>query len=795
MLLPALLAVPALFAPERPQEEAPVTVVAGPWQALGPLPFPSSGKPGRAGDIARKLKSMQPGSSWPALEESFEGVGKMTLPWLAIDPEPWLLEQDEAAANPRPRRGVDSAKLDLFQVLPLVKADPALGEQASAYLYRSVLVSGDLQLEVELRSKVTATLWCNGVQVTTRAADARTPSASGVLILRPGVNHLLLEALHDGEDDWDVELRERRPLDQETIDRAIDLGVDYLLARQALDGRWQPYGGYPQASTSIAVFTLLMSGVPRRHEAVLKGLEQLRREKAGYTYSASLQLMALVAGNDPQDRELILELSEDLMSWQLSNGLWAYGGRGDGPGPGGGDLSNTQYAALGLRAAVAAGVPVPGGVWQKMARGTLDCREGRRSNRGPTTGKDTGVPNGFGYSSGYPNAYPSMTAAGIGTLAIVRDNLPADGTRNLATTVARAIADGNAWLGANWSLSDLDRNFLGDERSMMWDYYYLYGLERAGELGGERSFGEHDWYQEGAALLLEQQGDNGGWGISPTPVTVCFALLFLKRASAQPPVTNIANEDERLRVSDPAEGPVQLRVTLRYPPAMWIDRQSERYEEFAQVLYWLRPPSGAWQRVPVSEGRNFALQPDLEQPGPWSVRADAILVDGSVLSSGTLDFVQEEGLTAERRAYIDEAQFNQIRGGSPQVKVSSAAPQTTGNFLVDGNPFSGWLAAEDDLEPTVDIKLRRSAKGSTLRLVPYLPSPKEPTDFPRATLVEVRINDAPAQTLRIPSDAKAKAILDLGKETSVRRIRLRILATEGTSEDAPSVGFSGVQVL
>jgi hypothetical protein len=127
--------------------------------------------------------------------------------------------------------------------------------------------------------------------------------------------------------------------------------------------------------------------------------------------------------------------------------------------------------------------------------------------------------------------------------------------------------------------------------------------------------------------------------------------------------------------------------------------------------------------------------------------------------------------------------------------VSSAAPQTTGNFLVDGNPFSGWLAAEDDLEPTVDIKLRRSAKGSTLRLVPYLPSPKEPTDFPRATLVEVRINDAPAQTLRIPSDAKAKAILDLGKETSVRRIRLRILATEGTSEDAPSVGFSGVQVL
>ncbi|MGB0684953.1 MAG: hypothetical protein ACPGQD_02000 [Planctomycetota bacterium] len=236
-------------------------------------------------------------------------------------------------------------------------------------------------------------------------------------------------------------------------------------------------------------------------------------------------------------------------------------------------------------------------------------------------------------------------------------------------------------------------------------------------------------------------------------------------------------------------------MTLRYPPAMWVDRKSERYEEFVQILYWLRPPSGAWQRAPVSEGRNFAMQPDLEQPGPWSVRADAILVDGSVLSSGTLDFIQEEGLTDERRAYIDEGQFNQLRGASPQVKVSSSAPQTSGSFLIDGNPFTGWLAAEDDLEPMVDITLRRSAKGSTLRLVPYLPGPKDPTDFPRATLVEVQINDAKPQTLRIPSDAKAKAILDLGKETSVRRIRLRILATEGTNKEAPTVGFSGVQVL
>ena len=38
-----------------------------------------------------------------------------------------------------------------------------------------------------------------------------------------------------------------------------------------------------------------------------------------------------------------------------------------------------------------------------------------------------------------------------------------------------------------------------------WKYYYLYGLERAGRLTGQRFFGNHDWYREGAEELVHDQ--------------------------------------------------------------------------------------------------------------------------------------------------------------------------------------------------------------------------------------------------------------------------------------------------
>lgn len=48
-----------------------------------------------------------------------------------------------------------------------------------------------------------------------------------------------------------------------------------------------------------------------------------------------------------------------------------------------------------------------------------------------------------------------------------------------------------------------------------------------------RAPGAHDWYREGADLLLSLQRENGSWG---DHVETAFAVLFLKRATSPPAV-------------------------------------------------------------------------------------------------------------------------------------------------------------------------------------------------------------------------------------------------------------------
>ena len=82
-----------------------------------------------------------------------------------------------------------------------------------------------------------------------------------------------------------------------------------------------------------------------------------------------------------------------------------------------------------------------------------------------------------------------------------------------------------------------------------WHYYYLYGLERACVIAGKRYLGDHEWYLEGARLLVDAQRDDGSWSsgqrtqfappdgasaAAPAIVDTCFALLFLQRASLRP---------------------------------------------------------------------------------------------------------------------------------------------------------------------------------------------------------------------------------------------------------------------
>ena len=70
-----------------------------------------------------------------------------------------------------------------------------------------------------------------------------------------------------------------------------------------------------------------------------------------------------------------------------------------------------------------------------------------------------------------------------------------------------------------------------------WKLYYLYGLERAGRLGGLRFFGQHDWYRLGAEELVHEQNKLSGFWQgalveSDKTVATSFALLFLAKGRA-----------------------------------------------------------------------------------------------------------------------------------------------------------------------------------------------------------------------------------------------------------------------
>jgi hypothetical protein len=102
------------------------------------------------------------------------------------------------------------------------------------------------------------------------------------------------------------------------------------------------------------------------------------------------------------------------------------------------------------------------------------------------------------------------------------------------------VLDGIAWLNQNFTVSTNPGKY------PEWHHYYLYALERVGMLYNTWMIGSHDWYREGANLLLDAQRADGSWqgasafrdGGGPTWDT-CFAILFLKRATRSLDVASV----------------------------------------------------------------------------------------------------------------------------------------------------------------------------------------------------------------------------------------------------------------
>lgn len=338
-------------------------------------------------------------------------------------------------------------------------------------------------------------------------------------------------------------LAPRYPKFEPDVDKAIHKGVEAIWKKyKEADAHWDEMGEHKAGPSALALLAILKGTLDRRDPRIRQALDWILKQPIDHTYDVGLSLMVLESyyGTDVKKIEKAhLQWATAAAKWLLqeqnAKGMWHYPMKGF---TGSGDYSNTQYGVLGLLAATKLGVPVDLGALQKSLRGYLESQQPKgpkvalsRTEQGPekkgTKATENAESRGWAYgetAGDYP--YGSMTLGGIGSLMILESLLRKSGRGNPNELAKSAMArrDGWAWMQEHWAVKS-NANYGGS-----WYCYYLYALERAAMLNNIQTVGGHDWYYEGAVVLICNQSEDGTW-FGSTLYDTCFAVLFLKRAT------------------------------------------------------------------------------------------------------------------------------------------------------------------------------------------------------------------------------------------------------------------------
>ncbi len=145
------------------------------------------------------------------------------------------------------------------------------------------------------------------------------------------------------------------------IDTAIRDGIESLLDAQLADGSWGVKNGHVGGHTGLCAYALLKSGVRMNHPSLRRAFIYLDSVIPKDTYAIACMMLAYGATRNLKQKGRLRELLTILLACQHKQGAWAYP-------HGGPDLSNTQYAALGLWTASKAGLKVPPEAWNKSKK-------------------------------------------------------------------------------------------------------------------------------------------------------------------------------------------------------------------------------------------------------------------------------------------------------------------------------------------------------------------------------------------------------------------------------------------
>jgi hypothetical protein len=355
-------------------------------------------------------------------------------------------------------------------------------------------------------------------------------------------------------------------VDPARVDAAIKKGLGYLKSQLGHFGNLNK-----RRSDELILWTFAHAGVPESDPDFEKLLRNVIESRLEWTYNVSLQAMILEELDRVKYQGRIAQCAQFLIDNQCANGQWSYGevdvyaqdvptggpskkavaspggkakpsasGTRTKPkvvntmtvkqmkrGPARGDNSNSQYAALGLRACHDAGIVLP----------TDGVELAEKWWRDGTSG------DGWGYLSKNDAGYGSMSAGAVGALTIY---LYIQGKQWMKD---KDVVSGMEWLGKNFTVAENPGPHDADGGQGGWQYYYLYALERAGIFFGSETVGAHEWYPEGAQYLLGAQAADGSWmskGADHAIWDTCFAILFLRRATR--PLIDVASVDPKSKL-------------------------------------------------------------------------------------------------------------------------------------------------------------------------------------------------------------------------------------------------------
>ena len=296
------------------------------------------------------------------------------------------------------------------------------------------------------------------------------------------------------------------------IRETIDNAVLYLKACQAPDGSIEEQIVHYShgAGTAMATLAMLAAGAdPASDESLQRALKWLEKNDAKNTYYRAVRANVWEYGlrKAPYDDYMRVALRRD-SDW-LMEGLrdkegWRYLMTSTDW-----DNSVTQYGVLGIWAAARAGIEPKDTFWVRMSKHFRSCQN-----------KD----GGWGYQTGSSSA--NMATAGLATMFLVFDKFhgrdyyqcekPSPFSTGPAADCLKSIERGMEWLGKNGGNNN--------------DGYYLYGMERTGVASGRKYIGGHDWFAEGAKVVLGRQQSNGSIpmaGYGKTRINTAFGILFL----------------------------------------------------------------------------------------------------------------------------------------------------------------------------------------------------------------------------------------------------------------------------